>query len=136
MQETPPPSDRAVLMLDNTGALKDPNTDNSNLFIDDVKPYLHKISYQIPLDYAYPVYGWGVKFNNNKFVSIVSSEDSLVTNNEHIRYERPTFTELLEGKELVEKCFGKPASGNILYHLDASQLKNYSNDEIDKILAY
>jgi len=136
MQETPPPSDRAVLMLYNTGALKDPNTDNSILCIEDVKPYLHKTSYKVPLDYAYPVYGWGVKFYNNKFVSIVSSDDSLVTNNEHIRYERPTFTEILEVKELVEKCFGKPVSGNILYHLDASQLKNYSNDEIDKILTY
>lgn len=136
MQETPPPVDRGVLMLYNTGAMKDPDTYNSILNIADVKPYLRKTSYRIPLDYAYPVYGWGVKFNNNKFVSIVSSEENSVADNEHIRYERPTFAEILEVKELVEDSFGKPASGNILYHLDTKQLKNYSNDEIDKILTY
>ena len=136
MRETPPPADRGVLMLYNTGVLKDSNTYNSILNLGDIKPYLHKISYPIPLAYAYPVYGWGVKFNNNKFVSIVSSEDSLLTDSEHIRYERPTVTEILEVKNMVEKNFGKPASGNVLYHLDASQLKNYTNNEIDKILTY
>lgn len=136
MQETPPPAHRGVLMLYNTGALKDPNTYNSILHIADVKPYLRKTSYKIPLDYAYPVYGWGVKFNNDKFVSIVSSEDSTVMDNEHIRYERATFAEILEVKGLVEENFGKPASGNILYHLDTKQLENYAHNEIDQILAY
>jgi hypothetical protein len=133
MQETPPPADRGVLMLYNTGALKNPNTNNSILDIEDIKPYLRKTTYPIPLDYAYPVFSWGVKFSRNKFVSIVSSEDSLVTDDEHIRYERVTATEILEVKELVEQRFGKPAQTNILYHLDTKQLKNYTDDEISQI---
>jgi hypothetical protein len=123
-------------MLYNTGALKDPNTHNSILSIEDVKPYLSEIEYPLPLDYAYPVYGWGVKFSDNKFVSIVTAEDGQLIENEHIRYERPQVSEIVEVKELVEKSFGKPVSGNILYHLDAKQLKNYTSDEIDKILTY
>ena len=71
LQETPPPADRGVLMLYNTGALKSTETQNSILCIDDVKPYIKQKKYAIPLDYAYPVFGWGVKFWNNKFVSIV-----------------------------------------------------------------
>jgi hypothetical protein len=133
MQETPPPADRGVLMLYNTGALKNPNTNNSILDIEDIKPYLRKTTYPIPLDYAYPVFSWGVKFNRNKFVSIVSSEESLVTDDEHIRYERVTATEILEVKELVELRFGKPARANILYHLDTKQLKNYTDDVISQI---
>ncbi|MBO7265319.1 MAG: hypothetical protein J6U91_03720 [Alistipes sp.] len=136
MRETPPPADRGVLMLYNTGALKDPNTHNSILSIEDVKPYLSEIEYPLPLDYAYPVYGWGVKFSDNKFVSIVTTEDVQIKENEHIRYERPQVSEIVEVKELVEKSFGKPVSGNILYHLDSKQLKNYTSDEIDKILTY
>jgi hypothetical protein len=136
MRETPPPADRGVLMLYNTGALKDPNTHNSILSIEDVKPYLSEIEYSLPLDYAYPVYGWGVKFSDNKFVSIVTTEDVQLKENEHIRYERPQVSEIVEVKELVEKSFGKPVSGNILYHLDSKQLKNYTSDEIDKILTY
>ena len=136
MRETPPPADRGVLMLYNTGALKDPNTHNSILSIEDVKPYLSEIEYPLPLDYAYPVYGWGVKFSDNKFVSIVTTEDVQIKENEHIRYERPQVSEIVEVKELVEKSFGKPVSGNILYHLDSKQLKNYTSDEIDKILTH
>lgn len=136
MRETPPPADRGVLMLYNTGALKDPNTHNSILSIEDVKPYLSEIEYPLPLDYAYPVYGWGVKFSDNKFVSIVTTEDVQIKESEHIRYERPKVSEIVEVKELVEKSFGKPVSGNILYHLDSKQLKNYTSDEIDKILTY
>lgn len=78
----------------------------------------------------------GVKFENNKFVSIVSYENKDISNNENIRYERPTPTEILEVKQLVEENLGKPSSGNILYHLDYSQLKNYTDDEISQILIY
>ena len=136
MQETPPRVDRGVLMLYNTGALKDPSTSNSILHIADVKPYLRPSKYKIPLDYAYPAFGWGVKFDNNKFVAIVSHDEHTVKNNEYIRHERPTAAEITTVKELVEKAFGKPSRGNILYHLDETQLKNYTDDEINQILNY
>ena len=134
LQETPPPADRGVLMLYNTGALKSTETQNSILCIDDVKPYIKQKKYAIPLDYAYPVFGWGVKFRNNKFVSIVPYDNKDISDNEFIRYERPTVAEILEAKKLVEKNIGKPASGNILYHLDSVQLKNYTDHEISQIL--
>lgn len=134
LQETPPPADRGVLMLYNTGALKTPETYNSILHIDDVKPYIKHKKYVIPLDYAYPVFGWGVKFRNNKFVSIVPYDDKESRDNEFVRYERPTSAEILEVKKLVEQNLGKPAGGNILYHLDEVQLKNYTDHEISQIL--
>ena len=136
LKETPPPADRGVLMLYNTGALKNPDTNNSILDIYDVKSYICKRGYAIPLDYAYPAFGWGVKFNNDKFVSIVSYEENKVSDKEHIRYERPSVQVILEVKELVEENLGKPQRGNILYHLDNSQLKYYNNDEISQILSF
>lgn len=139
LQETAPSADRGVLMLYNTGALKNPDTRNSVLDLNDVKPYIKSKKYTLPLSYAFPVFGWGVKFDNNKFVSIIptNSSDSCAVSrsgNEHIRYERPAAAEILAVKKLVEKNLGKPANGNILFHLDNSQLKNYTNDEISQIL--
>lgn len=139
LQETAPCADRGVLMLYNTGALKNPNTRNSILDIDDVKPYIKSKKYPLPLSYAFPVFVWGVKFKNNKFVSIIptdSSENRAVSKsvNEQIRYERPTSAQILAVKKLVGKNLGKPANGNILFHLDILQLKNYTNDEISQIL--
>lgn len=136
LQETPPPAHKGVLMLYNTGALKSPETHNSILHIDDVKPYIKNAKYKIPLDYAFPAFGWGVKFYNNKFVSIVPYDSNDISDNEYIRYERPTPAEILKVKQLVEENLGKPSNGNILYHLDYSQLKNYTDDEISQILIY
>lgn len=137
LEETPPPADRGVLMLYNTGALKNYNAKNSILHYDDVRPYMTSvIRYPIPLDYAYPTFGWGVKFRNKKFVSIVSNPDAeKVGNGETIRRERPSVKDILTIKELTANCLGKADRRNILYHLDSEQLKNYSEDEINKIFA-
>ena len=134
LRETPPPADRGVLMLYNTGALKNAETYNSILHIDDVVPYMKQDGYAIPLDYAFPVFGWGVKFKNNKFVSIVSYDNHDISDDEFIRYERPAASEILEVKKLVGQKLGKPANGNILYHLDEAQLENYTDYEISQIL--
>ena len=136
LKETPPTADSGVLMLYNTGALTNHNTRNSILDIKDAKPYIKTLEYPIPLNYAYPAFGWGVKFENKKFVSIVAEDYKPLSNKEQVRVERPTFAEIIAVKELVENKLGKPANGNILYHLDEVQLKNYTDHEISQILAY
>ena len=136
LTESAPDVDRGVLMLYNTGAFKNFDTRNSILDIKDSKIYLKKLKYSIPLDYAYPVFGWGIKFRDEKFVSIVQESDIVTDENEYIRYERPSVESILEVKKLVEQQLGKPYSGNILYHFDKKQLKNYTDNEIDQIIAY
>ena len=136
LKEAPPTADSGVLMLYNTGALTSPFTKNSILDIKNAKPFIKTLKYPIPLNYAYPAFGWGVKFDGHEFVSIVAEDAKPTSENEHIRVERPTATEILEVKTLVEQHLGKPANGNILYHLDDSQLKNYTDNEISQILAY
>ena len=136
LRESAPPADRGVLMLYNTGQLKNPKTRNSILDIADAKPYLKSTKYLIPLDYAYPAFGWGVKFNKDKFVAIVTDDYANGSGDEYIRHERATASEILKVKALVEDKLGKPASSNILYHLDEVQLKNYTDDEIAQIFAY
>lgn len=135
LSEVPPPADRGVLMLYNTGVLKNFNTKNSILDINDAQPYIKSRCYPIPLDYAFPTFGWGIKFANQEFVSIVSEREK-ASDGEHIRLERPTAAEVLVVKQLVEETLGKASRGNILYHLDESQLKHYTHDEISTILAY
>lgn len=135
LQESAPPADRGVLMLYNTGDLNNRDTRNSILDIADVRKYVKDGQYPIPLSYAYPAFGWGVKFRGDEFKAIVS-EDAVAGENEHIRRERATASEIIKVKALVEQRLGKPQCGNILYHLDQTQLNNYTDDEIAKILAY
>ena len=138
LREEVPPVDRGVLMLYNTGSLRSPKTRNSILDIDDVKTYLgKKTQYPLRLDYAFPAFGWGIKFRDGRFYAIVSNPDAeQCAEGETIRVERPTAAEVLGVKTWVDSLLGKPQSGNILYHLDNSQLKYMTDDEIDKIYAY
>lgn len=134
LDEEAPPVDCGVLMLYNTGALKNPETRNSILDIDDVRPYLRKRKYAVPLDYAYPVFGWGVLFHNGKFQRIVSNPAAETRGEgDTIRIERPTADEILEVKALVEKELGAPARSNILYHLNHEQLQYYTENEVAEI---
>ena len=70
------PFDRGVLMLYNTGAIKDPETSNSIISYDDVKKYLGVKSRiekfkkarkgNCPvIDFAYPTFCWGVAFERD-----------------------------------------------------------------------
>ncbi len=137
LREAVPPVDRGVLMLYNTGALKNPSTRNSILDIRDVRTYLRKaIRYKLPLAYAYPAFGWGVKFRGDKFDAIVSNPVmQTLAEGETIRMERPTAEEVLAVKRLADLLLGAPASGNVIYHLDKEQLKHLTDDEIDEIYA-
>lgn len=136
--EMEPPVDRGVLMLYNTGNLKRAETGNSILDIKDAEPYLRRaVTYSVPLDYAYPTYGWGVKFYaGGKFQAIVSDPATeKLEDGETMRVERPTVADILAVKKLVEKQLGRPAAGNIIYHFDKDQLKYYTDDEIDEIFS-
>jgi hypothetical protein len=131
-----PEADRGVLMLYNTGAIKSPETRNSILDIADVKPYLRGDSYAIPLDYAYPTFGWGVKFRDGIFHSLVSDPaTATLAEGETMREERASIDEILTVKRWVEESQGAPYQCNIVYHLDNEELKNYTYDEISEIFS-
>jgi hypothetical protein len=136
MREEAPSADRGVLMLYNTGNLRDPKTKNSILNISDIEPYLKRSNYPFPLDFAYPTFGWGVLFKDGRFSHLVTNyEDVELGDGETMRVERPSVEEILAVKSRVEKAFGSPCQSNIIYHLDSNQLNNYTDDEIDEILA-
>lgn len=67
LTQTPPPVDKGVLMVYNTGNLMDMSTDNSIFSRKDIEPYLRDnrlADYSLPLDVAYPAYGWSLIFNH------------------------------------------------------------------------
>lgn len=136
LSENAPPVDRGVLMLYNTGALKNPDTRNSIINVSDVRPYLSKRKCDIPLDYAYPTFGWGVEFRDGKFQRIVNvSGAETLDDGDTVRIERSEIDEVLAVKTLVDKKLGAPSRYRIIYHLDNEQLKNYTTDEIAEIYA-
>ena len=74
--------------------------------------------------------------HNNTFANIVSEDYKSISQGESVRVERATANEIQKVQKLVESNLGKPYNGNILYHLDYSQLKHYTDNEINSIINY
>lgn len=163
LKTDPPPVDLGVLMVYNTGALRETRAKNSILDYDDVSSYLagRQIRYGIPLDFAYPTYGWGVLFRNGGYNGILHrtdySDESLyrkkkdgtfIVKKEHmldgrllwegdvIRMEYPTADEVKRVADLVVSSVMDTTHNVILYHLDSDNLSNFTDDEISDIYGY
>lgn len=170
LTQTPPPVDKGVLMVYNTGNLMDMTTDNSIFSRRDIEPYLRDnrlANYELPLDVAYPTYGWSVVYHpgEDKYIfnrlmkrtdfssfpalkkigkNIFEATEEVdfapgdeecdkIFEGYRIKVERPTASEILQVKKMIDKQLnGKPHT-NILYHLDESQFKHYTDNEINKI---
>lgn len=66
LTQSPPPVDKGVLMVYNTGNLMEMTSDNSIFSRNDIEPYLRDnrlAKYPLKLDVAYPTYGWSVVFH-------------------------------------------------------------------------
>ena len=127
------PVDGKVLMLYNTGNLRSPHTENSILDDADVKPYLRHIDASMldNMDFAWPVFGWGVAFNaDGRFQRLVPSSAIAADTSAHLREEWGRVEEI----QLLQRKL--PMRGNhttILYHLDSLNLSKYTYDEIEEI---
>lgn len=156
----PPPVDKGVLMLYNTGAFYKPDTKNSILDKADVEPYFSQpVEYDLPLSLAFPVFSWSLQFDKDGyFIRILHYDDFgsqfrhvggytytyTFEDNEHcydyigegdrIRHEAPDYSEIQLVKELVTSRICSPLCGNVIYHLDSLELSRFTKEEIDSIL--
>lgn len=155
-----PPVDRGVLMLYNTGNLQKASVKNSIISAHDVALYLKDkhIKYNLPLDFAYPTYSWGLVFWGDYFDGILHQSDfsdaelyeyqpdgyykvktyhqtdgqSLYPSH-RIRLETSPIDTVLAVKEMVKSAFPDVPHSNIIYHLDSLNLSKYTTDEIKSI---
>lgn len=126
------PFDRSLLMCYNTGRLQDPKTKNSILDFDDVKPYLKQYhsDYLPRTDVAYPVYTWGVDFDDEgKFVRLVNSQQIIEEKCHNLRVETGEPDEILQTQAALPPL--DTAHTVILYHLDSLNLSRYSYEDIE-----
>lgn len=163
LRSTVPPVDCGVLMLYNTGSLQSASETNSIISRNEVAKYIpnRKVSYALPLDFAYPTYRWELVFRGDHFSGILHlsdiSDETLYTPQDdgtyivakghdvdgeyisrgmRIRLEESPVETILAVKELVKKAFPNSPHSNIIYHLDSLNLTKYTPDEITSIYSY
>lgn len=150
-----PPVDKGVLMLYNTGSLKHVDTNNSILDYEDAMVYIKDMQYALPLDYAFPTFGWGVWFRENNFQAILHQQnydDTTLYQLIDASHYRVVKSHIVEGHRLlkgdvirkevsdiktIEQLKNQlPFAQNtsiILYHLDEHNLSNFSSHEITSL---
>ena len=157
LSQSPPPVDRGVLMVYNTGSFLNPNVKNSILSYDDVKPYLGKLKdYPLHLDFAYPIYRWGLVYRNDMFEGLLRDTDlsslqtkelkggrykvlqdgyvggKKVMKGDIIRIENSDYNTVMKVKNAIEKIVEGEHS-TILYHLSSENITRYKEGEINEM---
>ena len=137
LASTPPPADRGVLMMYNTGDFTDINCEKPILDTEVAVPYLKNLSsYPLPLSAAYPLYSWKILFRQKKFVGIMYSDDEYpILPTDSIIIRSVTVEEILKAKACLQKHRPDINSEIILYELNNKNITKFKDHEYKEIFA-
>ena len=128
LAQTPPPADRGVLMMYNTGNVADINCHKPILDMHDAAPYLkHLKSYKLPLSTAYPVFAWRVLFRGRQFVGIIHSDDEYpLLPTDSICTRQPSMADITDAIKAVDQRRADANNEIILFDLNNNNLKTFN----------
>lgn len=156
-----PPVEKGMLMFYNLTSLQNPNVKNSILDISEAKKYLTHQKYPLKLDFALPIFSWGLIFRGEQYIDIFRTLDSKqanelkflkkVTENQfvsladtvyekfylregdNIRIEEVTANQLLESVQLLKNLANQDSVTLTFFHLDKSLIHKYKYETFEKI---
>ena len=134
--EAPPPVDRGVLMMYNTGDVGNKDK-NPILELDDCAPYLPNLSkYDLPLSTAYPVFSWDLLFRNDRFVGIMHGDDLPVIEGDTIITREVPLETIQKAKEAIQRI--KPSANDevILFDISKDNIKRIKQYHYEKIYSH
>ena len=135
LSQEPPPADRGILMLYNTGDFTKLSCQKPILDMHDVAPYLPQLSgYDLPLSTAYPIFSWKILFREGLYVSIIHADDDLpILPQDSIVVRQPTLPDLTEGIRAIEKRRSEANNEIILFDLTDNNIKRFKQNEYENI---
>ena len=135
LAEAPPPVERGVLMMYNTGDFTDIMCQKPILDMADAAPYLRHLSgYKLPLASAYPIYSWRILFRGGKYVGIMHRDDDLpVLPGDTIVERTPSVGDILDAAQAVAARRKDAAQEVILFDLSNRNITRYNPEDYEKI---
>lgn len=136
LSQLPPPADRGVLMMYNTGDATNIQCHKPILDMRDAAPYLkHIAQYGLPLSTAYPIFAWRILFRGGRFVGFVHydgeypilPDDSIVT-------RQPSAADILEALKAIDSRRPDANSETILFDLSNNNINRLNHMDYEKIL--
>ena len=132
---TPPPVDKGVLMMYNTGDAKQLACHKPILDMKDAAPYIqHLGSYPLPLSAAYPLFSWRILFREGKFVGIMHADDDLpVLPDDSIVTRQPEMEDIMEAVRSINHQNKDINNEVILFDLNNPNIKRFKPSDYEKI---
>lgn len=131
----PPPVDRGVLMMYNTGDHKLLSCHKPILDMRDAAPYIqHLGTYPLPLAAAYPLFRWRILFRDDRFVGIMHADDDFpVLPSDSIVTRQPEMADIMEAVRAVNHQDRSINDEVILFDLNTDNIKRFKPDDYEKI---
>ncbi len=131
----PPPVDKGVLMMYNTGDVKQLKSQKPILDMKDVAPYIqHLADYPLPLSAAYPLFRWHILFRGNKFVGFMHDDESFpILPGDSIVVRQPEMTDIMEAIKSINAQNEDINNEVILFDLNNQNIKRFSSEDYEKI---
>lgn len=132
---SPPPVDRGILMMYNTGDAKQLKCQKPILDMKDVAPYIqHLADYPLPLSAAYPLFRWNILFREGKFVGILHKDDDYpILPSDSIVVRQPEMTDIMEAIKSINNQNREINQEVILFDLNDQNIKRFSSEDYEKI---
>ena len=137
LSQSPPPVDKGVLMMYNTGDVRD-LSHNPILDMEAAGPYLkHLRQYNLPLSTAYPIFSWDLLFRGSRFVGILHSDDEWpILPGDTIVHRDVDIETVLTAKDAVSAH--QPSANNeiILFDISKNNMSNINNKRYEEIYSH
>lgn len=130
-----PPADRGVLMMYNTGDVRD-LSHNPILEEEAVKPYLKHIAhYSLPLATAYPIFEWQLLVHGDQFISIQYGDDELSRlPGDTIIVREASPATVMKVKDAVTRLRSDANDEVIIFDISKKNIQRFNNYHYEKIL--
>lgn len=103
LAQTPPPADRGVLMMYNTGDATDIRCHKPILDMHDAAPYLPRLNdYKLKLSTAYPIFTWRILFRGGRFVGFIHNDGEYpILPSDSIALRQPSAADIIEAVNVI-----------------------------------
>lgn len=136
LAQTPPPADRGVLMMYNTGDATDIRCHKPILDMHDAAPYLPRLKdYKLTLSTAYPIFAWRILFRGGRFVGFIHHEGEYpILPSDSIALRQPSADDIIEAVNIIGGR--RPEANNeiILFDLNNNNINRFKHKDYEKIL--
>ena len=136
LAQTPPPADRGVLMMYNTGDATDIRCHKPILDMHDAAPYLPRLKdYKLTLSTAYPIFTWRILFRGGRFVGFIHNDGEYpILPSDSIALRQPSADDIIEAVNVIGSRRPNANKEIILFDLNNHNINRLKHKDYEKIL--